>query len=343
MINFLNRNWIKEDIKLQKKKSKKFDDIIFYKYYFDLEYNKSINLIKKRIFFYSEYDKIESFQDTINLNDIYKVLSIIIERSLKNKNIFICSLSSIDNIRYNFDLRVVFFQNFNEILDLFPLNNQEKEDRIMLNLSRLIPVLSKEFIPPYTENALFFSKEDDQTELTLLFLQELDYLYFSNKEFKFDKEKKILTVMSITKIGLIYIRKLLKIGIKRRVFALTSLKEDEYKEYKDIITKASQEYGFDIYSMNKVNNITSEVIYEIKKSSFAIIDLSNSSDILYFASGVALGIDLPLIFTCKEKYISRANFEKTEYNYIQWENTSDLEFQIKNRIKGSILLKLQDF
>ena len=53
---------------------------------------------------------------------------------------------------------------------------------------------------------------------------------------------------------------------------------------------------------------------------------------VYFEAGFALGLSIPVIWTCREDMIKHVHFDTRQFNHIVWTDADDLFTKLKNRI-----------
>lgn len=76
------------------------------------------------------------------------------------------------------------------------------------------------------------------------------------------------------------------------------------------------------------NRIDDEIIAQIRQSKFVIADFTGQRGGVYFEAGFALGLGLPVIWTCREKELRRVHFDNRQYNFVTWEESSLTEFKL---------------
>jgi hypothetical protein len=83
------------------------------------------------------------------------------------------------------------------------------------------------------------------------------------------------------------------------------------------------------------NRIDDEIVANIKSAKFMVADLTGHRGGVYYEAGLAHGLGLEVIFTCKEKRAT--HFDIRQYNTIFWnpDNMADFREKIKNRILAS--------
>ena len=77
------------------------------------------------------------------------------------------------------------------------------------------------------------------------------------------------------------------------------------------------------------NKIDDQIIAEIRRSRFVVADFTHGTCCgvrggVYYEAGFAHGLDIPVIFTCREDLITEIHFDTRQYNHILWKE-DDLE------------------
>ena len=87
-----------------------------------------------------------------------------------------------------------------------------------------------------------------------------------------------------------------------------------------------------------VNKIDDEIIAEIRRSRFMVADFTQGETGarggVYYEAGFAHGLDIPVIFTCREDCLENIHFDVRQYNCIIWkdEDLEKLQKDLTNRI-----------
>ena len=90
------------------------------------------------------------------------------------------------------------------------------------------------------------------------------------------------------------------------------------------------------------NRIDDEIIAEIRRSRFLVADFTQGKDGarggVYYEAGFAHGLNLPVIFSCREDMVDKLHFDTRQYNHILWEDENLDEFRknLTNRIEALI-------
>ena len=92
-----------------------------------------------------------------------------------------------------------------------------------------------------------------------------------------------------------------------------------------------------------IGKIDDAIVAEIRRSRFAVADFTHGIDGarggVYFEAGFALGLNIPVIFTCREDDIDKVHFDTRQFNHILWNDTdlNDFRKRLQDRIEASIL------
>jgi len=94
------------------------------------------------------------------------------------------------------------------------------------------------------------------------------------------------------------------------------------------------------------NGISDEIMVEIKRSKFVIVDFTYNNNGAYFEAGYAQGLGRPVIRCCKKEWfeekdsngnrINILHFDTQHYNTIVWESYEHLYKELKNNIRANI-------
>ena len=85
-----------------------------------------------------------------------------------------------------------------------------------------------------------------------------------------------------------------------------------------------------------LGKIDDQIIEKIRESRFIVADFTHGDDGarggVYYEAGFAHGLDIPVIFTCRNDVIEHVHFNTRQYNHIVWENPIQLRERLTNRI-----------
>lgn len=82
--------------------------------------------------------------------------------------------------------------------------------------------------------------------------------------------------------------------------------------------------------------IDDRIIAEIRKSALLVSDVTGHRAGVYFEAGFALGLGIPVIWTCRDADIRDAHFDTRQYNHIVWRSPEDLRSKLRARIEATL-------
>ena len=112
--------------------------------------------------------------------------------------------------------------------------------------------------------------------------------------------------------------------------------------------KSAYEKGFQVGILNAgydpvrvdrvehVNRIDDEIIAQIRAASFVVADFTKHRGGVYFEAGFALGLDLPVIWTCRKDNMKDLHFDIRQYNTIDWREPEELATRLQHRIEATV-------
>ena len=115
---------------------------------------------------------------------------------------------------------------------------------------------------------------------------------------------------------------------------------DEVKSlWTDVIEPAIREAGYEplrIDSKRHNGKIDDEIMASIRGSRFVVADFTGSRGGVYYEAGFAHGLDLPVIFMCRDG--DELHFDIRQYNCIFWKADAleDAQSRLKNRILATL-------
>ncbi|MGD0086642.1 MAG: hypothetical protein ABSC24_05895 [Verrucomicrobiota bacterium] len=86
------------------------------------------------------------------------------------------------------------------------------------------------------------------------------------------------------------------------------------------------------------NKIDDEIVAGIRRSKFLVADFTGHRGGVYFETGFATGLGLPVVWLCRLDELEKAHFDTRQYNFIVWEDDklADLSKALQNRIEATI-------
>ncbi len=75
---------------------------------------------------------------------------------------------------------------------------------------------------------------------------------------------------------------------------------------------------------------------EIERSGFVVADVTGHRQGVYFEAGYAMGLGIPVIWTCRKDQLGDCHFDTRQYNHIVWETPEELAVALEHRIRATI-------
>jgi hypothetical protein len=80
--------------------------------------------------------------------------------------------------------------------------------------------------------------------------------------------------------------------------------------------------------------IDDKILAEIRRSGLVLADFTGQRQGVYFEAGFGLGLNIPVIWSCRQDWLEKGHFDTRQYNHIVWTDPSDLREQLEARIKA---------
>ena len=86
------------------------------------------------------------------------------------------------------------------------------------------------------------------------------------------------------------------------------------------------------------NRIDDEMISMIRRSRFLVADLTGNRAGVYFEAGFAFGLQLPVIWSCRDGRLGRVHFDNRQYNFVLWQegNLEQFRTALRYRIEATV-------
>ena len=89
-----------------------------------------------------------------------------------------------------------------------------------------------------------------------------------------------------------------------------------------------------------VQKIDDAIIAEIRRSRFLVADFTHGDEGVrggvYFEAGFAMGLGIPVIFSCRNDMVTKLHFDTRQYAHIVWSTPEKLSFDLRDRILARI-------
>ncbi len=105
------------------------------------------------------------------------------------------------------------------------------------------------------------------------------------------------------------------------------------------IKEVEEDTGYDMMRVDMQEHnekICDRIIAEIRKSRFLVADVTGHRQGVYFEAGYAMGLGLPVIWTCHEDEKDECHFDTRQYNHIFWKTPEELKEKLLDRILATI-------
>lgn len=107
-----------------------------------------------------------------------------------------------------------------------------------------------------------------------------------------------------------------------------------YAEAIDPAIRAAGYWPHRVDSEPHIDRIDDKIIADIRRSRFVVADYTGHRGGVYYETGFAHGLGLPVFFTCCKRDMKRLHFDIRQYNCIDWKNRSDLRERLEHAIVG---------
>ena len=88
-------------------------------------------------------------------------------------------------------------------------------------------------------------------------------------------------------------------------------------------------------SIEHSGRIDDRIVAEIRRSGLLIADFTGDRGGVYFEAGLAQGLGIPVVWTCRDDFINRLHFDTRQYNHIVWKTPEDLRARLAQRIMAN--------
>jgi nucleoside 2-deoxyribosyltransferase len=91
-----------------------------------------------------------------------------------------------------------------------------------------------------------------------------------------------------------------------------------------------------VSGVEHINKIDDEIISQIRQSKFLVADFTGHRGGVYFEAGFAMGLGLPVFWTCRQDDIVNLHFDIRQYNSIDWLDPVNLAKRLQRRIEAVV-------
>lgn len=244
--------------------------------------------------------------------------------------------------------------NFDEILEMRDKTIQEKFDLMMLFLKTLPENIELEDsesykitmiqldgdiddeLLEYCDDILLKCWIKDYNELIKLAQKAIDNNFIEGEA---NQQSKQFYFINLTFDGLQYLESLEQPNkSSKNIFVAFNFEEGLSEIFNTHIKEAIEALGFNytIVTQDTTTHdkaISDEIIAKLKSSRIVIADFTNHRNSVYFEAGFAMGMKIPIIWTCQEGHEDDLSFDTRQYPHLVWRDGDDLAKQISDRIQ----------
>jgi nucleoside 2-deoxyribosyltransferase len=141
----------------------------------------------------------------------------------------------------------------------------------------------------------------------------------------------------VTALGLMRLDETANNSSKSQGFMAMWFSEELSEVWSNGFEPAIFDSGYDPLRIDKfehVNKIDDEIIAQINASRFLVADFTGHRGGVYFEAGYALGIGIPVFWTCKDDELDKLHFDIRQYNCINWTTEAELRSRLDSRIRA---------
>ena len=143
-------------------------------------------------------------------------------------------------------------------------------------------------------------------------------------------------IVEITPSGWDYIEENSKLSVfSNQAFVAMAFSESLHQIWGNAIKKGIERAGYKAYRIDSEahsDRIDVKIITEIRNSKFLIADVTEQKQGVYFEAGYALGLGIPVIWSCRKDDLKNVHFDTRQYNHILWESEEDYAEKLYNFI-----------
>ena len=231
--------------------------------------------------------------------------------------------------------------NVASLMNDYPIQMLDLFDRVLLNMYHLesgwpLPDIPSRYGYDQTQMRMCFGipyKDRAEDNLVIKSMETIGYIVSDEG------------IINFTKMGWDRIRELLnKSEASKTAFIALAFKGTN--KIREGIKAAIKDAGFEPVVVDEVehnNQIVPEILSQIEKCRFLVMDLSIPNYGAYYEAGIARGMGKTTILTCsRETYNdiehkdNRPHFDVAQQSMIIWEDVEDLRSRLVSRIKMTI-------
>lgn len=124
-----------------------------------------------------------------------------------------------------------------------------------------------------------------------------------------------------------------------KAFVAMSFNDEMRVAWTGAIEPALRDTGFEPLRVDVVEHnekIDDLIISEIRQSSLVVADFTGQRGGVYFEAGFAMGLGIPVIWTCRSGEEELLHFDTRQYNHIIWADEAELRRHLTDRIGATV-------
>jgi nucleoside 2-deoxyribosyltransferase len=228
-------------------------------------------------------------------------------------------------LRENYEKGIIFrIESSKQLLDsvLIPKTPLEKIDRILLFIAKKTDFINKGVKYKSAMFAIVYAKDE----------LEFNYYFANAQELGYIDKNSIHGYLRLSIKGWERVAEISKLQPNsNQAFVAMSFNPELYYIWENGFEPALKEVGYDAIRVDTVQTngkIDDKIIADIRKSGLVVADFTGHKNGVYFETGFAMGLEIPLIWTCREDSINDSHFDTRQYNHILWNDSYDLRIKL---------------
>ncbi|MDQ3816327.1 MAG: nucleoside 2-deoxyribosyltransferase [Acidobacteriota bacterium] len=228
---------------------------------------------------------------------------------------------------------ILWVEDLKELRDsvVVPKNPLESIDRILLHVLRKIKSADDGVEFKQTDRSIAYARNASEFSYFLWLARELGYLEIHPQGQSRDR---------LTLNGWKHLADIPQQEISpSQAFVAMWFHKDLEDAWENGLKPALKLTGYDPIRLDRTEyneKIDDRIVAEIRKSGLLIADFTGQRGSVYFEAGFAMGLGIPVIWTCRDTDINDLHFDTRQYNYIVWKDTTELKERLINRIEATL-------
>ena len=214
----------------------------------------------------------------------------------------------------------------------------EKAQRLMLYFAKHNPKPGDYIEYPQTDKLFGVCWAQDAVEATFVLHH---YLILERKLIEQTTNNFGKTCLRITPAGWVYLDGLLNRNVDSSMGFIAMWFDKSVDPASLAIEAGIRNSGYEPLRIDRKehnNKIDDEIVAGIRRSKFLVADFTGHRGGVYFETGFATGLGLPVIWLCRKDDLEKTHFDTRQYNFIVWEQDklAELSKALQNRIEATI-------